>query len=166
MGELEGGPRLGRAVEADPDGAQLAVVLAVAARRDEDGARGAVQGAGGHVAGQHAAHAPAVGRADHDQVGVMVDRGTVQGAARRAIGDHERAGRHAGALDLLPGEPLTARSWMTFSYSPSAPAAEVVVERKGVDGDEVAGEDALQRGGERERVATALDGRRRRRRWS
>ena len=45
---------------------------------------------------------------------------------------------------------------MTFSYSPSAPAAEEVVEREGVDGDEVAAEDTLQRAGERERIATAV----------
>jgi hypothetical protein len=35
-------------------------------------------------------------------------------------------------------------------------AAEVVVEGEGVDGDDLAGEDALQRGGEGERVAAAL----------
>ena len=155
MGELEGGPRLGRAVEGDPDGAQLAVALAMAARRDEDGARGAVEGSSGHVAGQHAADAPAVRRADHDEVGVAVSRGTVQGAARRAVGDHERARRHASALDLLPGD-LDRTVVDDPLVLAVGPAAEVNVGGVGVDGDEVAAKDTLQRGRERERIATAL----------
>ena len=155
MGELEGGLRLGRAVEADPDGAQFAAVLAVAARRDEDGARGSVEGSGGHVAGEDATHAPAVGRADHDEVGAVGDRGAVQGAPRRAVGDHEWARRYGGALDLLPGE-LDRTVVDDLLVLAVGAAAEVVVEGEGVDGDEVAAKDTLQRVGEGERIATAL----------
>ena len=127
----------------------------VAARRDEDGARRAVQRSRGHVAGQDATHAPAVRGADHDEVGAMGDRGAVQRAAGRAVGDHERVRRHAGQLDLFQdGLDRTVVDGLLV-LAVGAPA-EVVVEGKGVHGDEVAGEDALQRGGERERIATAL----------
>ena len=77
---------------------------AVPARCDEDRARRAVQRARGHVARQHAPDAPAVGRADHDEVGVVACGGVVQGATGRAVGDHERARGHPGPLDLVPGQ--------------------------------------------------------------
>jgi hypothetical protein len=62
---------------------------------------------------------------------------------------------HAGELDLV-ADGLDGQVVQGVLVGAVGAAPDVVVEGKGVHGDEVAGEHALQRGGERERVAAAL----------
>ena len=155
--QLEGRLRLGRAVVADADRLQLAALLAVAARRDEDRARRAVQRARRDVAGQHAADSAAVRRADHDEVGVATHRDAMQRAAGRAVGDGDRVRRDAGVLEL-GAECLLGGLVHDRLEVRAGAAADVVVVGIGVDCDQLGVTGSREKLGEGKSVAPALTG--------
>jgi hypothetical protein len=156
-GELQGRTRLRSPVVADPDRLELPAAVGVARRRDDHGARGAVERARGDVARQHATDAPAVSRADDDEVGAFALGDQMQGPRGRAVRDSERSRPDLDAVELfLQG---LSRGAVHGGFEAAARgAADVVVAGIGVHGGQLACGQARQRTGQDQCVPPALAG--------